>query len=96
MDLTSVVGVPLGVGLILLGQILDGGTARSLLQVSAAVIVFGGTLGAVLVSFPLSDVMQAVRSLRLVFTRGGDAAQTVITDILRYAKIARKDGMLAL
>ena len=51
LDLTSVIGVPLGLGFVLLGQVLEGGTLQSLLQVTAAVIVFGGTFGAVLLEF---------------------------------------------
>ena len=47
LDLTSVAGVPVGLGFVLLGQALEGGTLHSLVQLTAALIVFGGTLGAV-------------------------------------------------
>ncbi|HEY3381273.1 MAG TPA: flagellar motor protein [Vicinamibacterales bacterium] len=96
LDLTSVMGVPLGIGIILLGQVLEGGSARSLLQLTAAIIVFGGTLGAVLVSFPFADVKRAVASLGRVFTEDDESADSTVSAILRYARIARKDGMLAL
>lgn len=96
VDLTSLVGVPLGVGMILVGQLIEGGSARSVLQGTAALIVFGGTLGAVLVSFSFADVKQAALSLRRVFYEEGEPAEATINTILRYAKIARKDGILAL
>jgi chemotaxis protein MotA len=75
---------------------LEGGSAGSLLQATAAVIVIGGTLGAVLVSFSLADVKRAGLSLRQVFVDDGEAADATINSILRYAKLARKDGILAL
>ncbi len=95
-DLTSLVGIPIGLGLVLLGQVLEGGNARSILQVTAAVIVFGGTFGAVLVSFPFADVKAAFRSLHRVFLEEDDPAEATIGSILRYARLARKDGILAL
>ena len=49
LDLTSVLGVPLAVGCVLLGQVLEGGSLHSVLQLTAAVIVFGGTFGATMV-----------------------------------------------
>lgn len=95
-DVTTLLGIPLGIGMILAGQVLEGGSAWSLLQGAAAVIVFGGTLGAVLVSFPLEDVKQAGRGLGRVFSNDGEPPETTIGSILRYAKVARKDGILAL
>jgi chemotaxis protein MotA len=89
-------GVPVAIGLILLGQWLEGGALQSLLQLAAAVIVFGGTLGAVLLSFSLADVRGAVASLRTVFVEPAESPDETINAILRYARVARKDGILAL
>ena len=58
IDFTSVAGLPVGLGLVLLGQALEGGSMRSILQLTAALIVFGGTLGAVLRLF-LTDINRA-------------------------------------
>jgi chemotaxis protein MotA len=96
MDVTTLIGVPLGIGLVLVGQVLEGGSAWSILQSTAAVIVFGGTLGAVLVSFPLADVKHAARSVRRIFVDESESPDATISAILRYAKVARKDGILAL
>ena len=96
LDFSSVAGVPIGVGLILVGQLLEGGTIQSLLQATAAVIVFGGTLGAVLLSFPVPDVRRAVQSIRSVFVDEEESPEETIGAIVRYARIARKDGILAL
>jgi chemotaxis protein MotA len=95
-DLTTLIGVPLGVGMILAGQMLEGGNAWSLVQSAAALIVLGGTLGAVLVSFPLDDVKQAGAGFKRIWVEDGEAPEATIAAILRYAKVARKDGILAL
>lgn len=96
LDLTSVAGVPVAIGLVLLGQLLEGGAVKSLLQSAAALIVFGGTLGAVLISFSVADVRQAAAALKRVFVEDGEPPDATIGAILRYARVARKDGILAL
>jgi chemotaxis protein MotA len=96
VDLTSVAGVPIGVGFILLGQILEGGSLSSILQLTAAVIVFGGTLGAVLVSFSLEEVRNALRNLRHVFFDHDAPMEDTITTLARFATKARRDGIMSL
>ncbi len=50
----------MGVSAIIVGQALEGGSIRSILQPTAAMIVFGGTIGASMLSFPLSAAKGAV------------------------------------
>jgi chemotaxis protein MotA len=96
LDRASVAGVPIGVGFILLGQLLEGGTLQSILQLTAAVIVFGGTFGAVLVSHSLAEVRKAGRSLRtVVFDQEAPLEETIAT-IKRFAVKARRDGIMSL
>lgn len=95
-DFTSVAGVPLGIGLILLGQALEGGSPRSLVQATAALIVFGGTAGALLVSFSYAEVRHALASLRTVFLWQGEPHARTIDTVIQHAVRARKEGILAL
>jgi chemotaxis protein MotA len=67
-----------------------------MLQPTAALIVFGGTLGAVMVQFPFSVVVQAVKELKEVFVRVEDPASNLIEDITRLAIRARRNGLLSL
>jgi chemotaxis protein MotA len=67
-----------------------------MLQPTAALIVFGGTLGAVMVQFPFSVVMQAVRQLKDVFVRVEDPATQLIEDMTRYAVRSRRHGLISL
>jgi chemotaxis protein MotA len=96
LDLTSALGVPLGLGFILIGQVLEGGALHSLLQTTAAVIVFGGTLGAVLVSSSLADVKGAWRSLSSVLYDEEVPEDEMIGTMTRLATKARRDGIMSL
>ena len=69
MDITVIIGFFGGAAMLLLGQALEGGNIGQLLQVTAAMIVFGGTMGAVIVSFPLETLISAIKHLKdIIFT----------------------------
>lgn len=95
-DRLSLIGLPLGVLMIVGGHVLEGGEVKSLLQGAAAIIVFGGTLGAVLLSHPLRDIQEAARSLRYVFVDDVQPSSHVLDAMGRLAVKARKDGILSL
>lgn len=96
MDKATFGGVVVALGGILLGLMLEGGSIRQIIQPTAAMIVFGGTLGAVLVQFPLSVVIAALKQLRGVFFDGGHDARGVIGELVGYANKARKEGVISL
>lgn len=98
MDRSTVFGVILGVGGIILGNALEGGHFSSLVQGTAAIIVLGGTLGATLVSHPWSQVRLAMGHLALAFKTEEDfeRRKSVAADIVASAKEARKDSLLAI
>lgn len=96
VDIAILVGAVVGIGLVLGGHGLEGGSVRSLLQGAAAIIVFGGTLGAVLLSFPLRDLKHAVTSVRHLVVDDAPPADGVVASIGRFAVRARKEGLLSL
>ena len=67
MDKASLGGIFLAVGGILAGLLLEGGNLGQIMQPTAAMIVFGGTIGAIMVQFPLSVVLASFKSLARVF-----------------------------
>jgi chemotaxis protein MotA len=78
VDKSSVLGIVVGLGGIVTGLLLEGGKLSQILQPTAAIIVFGGTLGAVLLQFPTPVVTSAFRRLIQVFLeRGRDPNETV-------------------
>ena len=96
IDYTSVAGLPLGLGLVLLGQALEGGSMRSILQLTAGLIVLGGTLGAVLLSFSMTDIKRACSAMKTVFLWDGEPPAETVATVMRYATHARTSGVLSL
>jgi chemotaxis protein MotA len=96
MDKSSFVGIFIALGGILLGLTLEGGKLVQIVQPTAALIVFGGTLGAVMLQFPLRLVIVAFRRLSQVFFDRSRDPQVLIAEIVRYAHKARKEGIVSL
>ncbi|MFN3480714.1 MAG: flagellar motor protein [Thermodesulfovibrionales bacterium] len=96
MDRASLIGMILGISAVVLGNVLEGGKIRSLLQPTAAVIVFGGTFGATLLSAPPNVILRALLALREVFSGQKDEREILIKDIVRFATVARRNGLIAL
>ena len=78
------------------GLILDGGKIYQVIQPTAALIVIGGTIGAVMVQFPMSVVFQAFVYLKDIFFNVETESDTLVENLLRYAYKARKEGLLSL
>ncbi|MGP8243213.1 MAG: flagellar motor protein [Bryobacteraceae bacterium] len=95
-DFASIGGLLLAVGGILGGLILDGGKVQDVKQVTAAMVVFGGTIGAVLVTTPLAAVLGAVRRLGAIFFDSAQPVAETIEKIIGYATQARKQGIVSL
>lgn len=96
MDKATLGGIFLGVGGILAGLLLEGGNLSQILQPTAAMIVFGGTLGAILISFPLAVVLKAARSLAHILFEPKRDPLAVIRELVRYAYQARREGIVSL
>lgn len=96
MDKASWGGVVLGLGGIVGGLLLEGGRISQVLQPTAAMIVFGGTAGAVLLQFPLPVVASAVRRLAHVFSERKRNPGEMVQELVRYANRARREGIVSL
>jgi chemotaxis protein MotA len=95
-DFASIGGLILALGGILGGLILDHGSIQDVKQVSAAMIVFGGTIGAVLVTTPLSVALGAIKRLGAAFMNNAPPAAETIDSIIAFATQARKQGIVSL
>jgi chemotaxis protein MotA len=96
IDKASVGGIVLAIGGILAGLLLEGGNLRQILQPTAAIIVFGGTLGAVMLQFPLPVVLLAFRWLAAVFVTPQHTPEETIQRLVQYAQKARREGIVSL
>lgn len=96
VDKGTVTGIVVALAGIGLGLVIEGGKLAQVVQPTAALIVFGGTIGAVLVQFPLPVVRQAILQLKEVFRSTEQEPDALVKNLLRYAYKARKEGLLSL
>jgi chemotaxis protein MotA len=96
VDKSTILGVLLGVGGIFAGLLLEGGNLHQVLQPTAAMIVVGGTLGAVMIQFKLRTVLRALRSLSDVFFEPKNDPAELISELVKFANKARKNGIVSL
>lgn len=96
MDILTIIGLFTGVAAILAGQHLEGGQLSTLFNAPALLIVFGGTLGAVMVQTPFRVFVRALQMLSWIFIPPRVNVKDMIETILMWSRIARKDGLLGL
>ena len=83
-------------GGITLGLVLEGGKVAQILQPTAAIIVFGGTIGAVMLQFPMPVILQAAKQLRSVFFERRINCLQTVQQLVSYAHQARRAGIVSL
>jgi chemotaxis protein MotA len=96
LDLATFGGLLLAVAGILGGLLLEGGKIQDISQMTAAMIVLGGTIGAVMVTTPMPVLLSAVKQLKTVFFEKVQPPDAIIEEIISYATKARKNGIVAL
>jgi chemotaxis protein MotA len=95
-DLATLGGIGLALAGILGGLIMEKGSIRDVSQVTAALIVLGGTFGAVLVTTPLPIFLEGLKGMRDVFLEQANSASDTIETLIRFATQARKNGIVSL
>jgi chemotaxis protein MotA len=96
MDKASFFGVLVALAGIIAGLLIEGGNLGQVFQPTAAMIVFGGTLGAVLLQFPLGTVTEAFRRLGHVFLTPKNENLRLIEQLVSFANKARRSGVVSL
>jgi chemotaxis protein MotA len=96
MDILSLLGIVVAAIAILGGQWLEGGHLGSLLQVTAFLIVIGGTLGAVMLQNPLPVFALGIRMARWAFRPPACDYRGLINKVVGWSTAARRGGLLAL
>lgn len=95
MDIATLLGAVAGL-ILTAAAIFMGGGAGAFINVPSLLITGGGTLCATLVHFPIGEVLKIFKVVRRTLTVNIPPADKVIKDILEYARVARRDGVLAL
>jgi chemotaxis protein MotA len=97
MDLTTVFGILIGIGGILLGNWIEDGHASALVQGASFVIVMAGTAGAVIVSSRRDDLKLGIRMLGKAFQEDSEReSEQVLRSLMDCARLAKKESLLAL
>lgn len=96
MDLATIIGLAMAFGSIVGGAVIEGVHISALIQPTAALIVGGGTFGAVFVSMPLSAIISAMKAVKGVFLPQKVDHEQVVKDIINYATKARRNGLISL
>ncbi len=96
MDIATILGIVIALGAIIGGQALEGGHIGSILQLTAFIIVMGGTIGACCVQNPLPVVIRAIGALSMAISGPHIDNKGMIKQILDLANVSRKQGLLAL
>lgn len=89
-------GLALALSGIIGGLVLEKGSIQDIAQATAAMIVLGGTFGAVLVTNPLPVVLRAVGGLGIVFFERAGMASEFLEKLIVFATKSRKNGIVSL
>jgi len=95
-DFATIGGLVLAIGGILAGLLMEGGKLQDVAQFTSALIVLGGTLGAVMVTTPLPVLLRAAQQLSSVVIGRAEPIDSRVEEIIEYATIARKNGIVSL
>lgn len=95
MDISLIIGILLGLLAIITGFKIEGGFLSAILSPSPALIVIGGTIGAVIASFSLSDIIKAFKALGYSFSKKSKGnPNLVIEKISSISEMCRREGLL--
>jgi chemotaxis protein MotA len=95
MDLATVIGLMGGMGLVLSAIIL-GGSAIMFINIPGILIVVGGTIATCFIKFSMGDVINTIKVVLKAFLVKMDAPEKIVTDMVSFSKIAKKEGLIAL
>lgn len=95
-DLATIGGTVLAVTAIVGGLLLEKGEIKDIAQLTAAIIVLGGTLGAVMIATPMPTILGAMRRAKAAIADSEPEPRELVDQLIRYATEARKNGLVSL
>jgi chemotaxis protein MotA len=96
MDFATPIGIGVALMAILVSMIMDGGNPASLIAPSSMLLVLGGTIGVSMAGVRLKDMGQVIGAIKSAFLAKVAAPEASIAEMVKFAEIARKEGVLAL
>src|ERR1044071_7915055 len=94
-------GIGLGIALVFIlgAAVVEAGSVGilfALINLPSAMIVFGGTIGTILVAFPMERVTKLSKVLGVAFRQDETSERDLVNLFVRLAERARREGLLAL
>ena len=96
MDILSIIGIILAFTAIIGGNLLEGGHTEQLFQLTAFLIVVGGTMGAVMLQTSIPVFLRALSMLRWIFFTPRVEIEGTIEKLVNWSQMSRREGLLAL
>lgn len=96
LDILSIALAPLGIFVVLLAQFLDGSPLAALVQGSSALVVGGGTLAAILISYTPLEIARAIRAAGKAFLAAPDDVDVLAAQMVTLSIRAHRKGLPAL
>jgi chemotaxis protein MotA len=96
MDIVTLISLIASFAALLVAFIMEGGAPSALIQPSALLIVFGGTIGVVAVSFPSSTLKRFLKVIAKAFKNQKSNRPEILETFMSLSTVARRDGLLAL
>jgi chemotaxis protein MotA len=96
MDIMTSVGLACGFAVITLIMLM-GGSMEMFWSEHAVIIIFGGSIAATMIRFPLSAILHGLPlGAKFAFTMSRLSARDLVDELARIAEIARKQGPVGL
>lgn len=96
MDIATILGLLIGVGSLALAFVLEGGHLGALIVGTAALIVFGGTIGATIISFHIEEIAKLPEVFLDAFKKQNFDVERLIKRMIELADLSRREGLLSL
>ncbi len=96
MDWLSVAGLILGIAAIVIGNLAEGGLTSALINFPAAVIVFGGSMAAVMVQSPWPVIKHSVSRTVWLFIPPRFHLEDLLETLCQWGHAARREGLIGL
>jgi len=96
MDPATLIGIGVGLLVVVVANIMEGGDPTSLLMIPPMLLVFGATLLVSLAGGTMADAKLAVRGLVHAFTGAARTSSDLVPSIVTLAEKARREGLLSL
>ncbi|MBX3436553.1 MAG: MotA/TolQ/ExbB proton channel family protein [Planctomycetaceae bacterium] len=96
MDIATVIGLVMGIGLVVGSILIGGGGLGPFCDIPSLMITVGGSIAAILMNFPMKNVISLFSVVKKCFTVALPSTAEVIDKFRELSTIARRDGLLSL